>query len=575
MRFLRTVSAYLALAVGLLWPSAWDPVAATPGAPRTDLWDSLWSFWFFAHQVFAGASPVRVDGLLNPPHGGSLWVADPLNALVATPLLPLLGPAVTWTLLVHLHLVFAGVVAHHLGEAVAEGAGAQAPHGRGAGWIAGVGVMSAPMLLSQVHNGASEAVGLGWVVLAVLAVWRLWEAPTRRRAVAAGVALGVGTVAHWYGGLEGWIFFGCAGLAFAGQALRSAQAAPGERGRGATAWLLAAAVGIGIAGPVAYEARTITTAKDSVVGIKQDHEIATLRRTIGPADPVGFVMPGDYRSPDFAEVSRYAERYVHCNYLGWTLLIGAAASMLRPRGSDRRSTASPVRPRPPMALLWAAALVAATLACGPVLARFGGPVLLPGRLGVPLPYLLLERLPGFSGLSLLYRLAWLAVVCLAALAARGLSGRAWPAVVAALLLETRLVSPAADLPEHTDCRLSPALQALADAPEGAVMNWPVEGGRPYLYEQTVHHHEVAATLNFPNTPVSMGVWKVALGSLGESDADYRTHVAARAKASGVRYLVLHDDPSAEPDTHDAAARRIAATFPALASEGGVTVIPLW
>lgn len=540
-RLLARALAYAGLAAALTWPAVIRPVAAVPGAPRTDLADGLWSLWFWAERL-PGGPFTRVDGLLNPPHGGSLWVADPVNALLGAPLVLTLGPAAAWTVLVLAHLTFAGLAGHALGERVGGGR-------PWAGWIAGVGVASSPMLLSQVHNGATEAVGGGWVILAALAVWGLRERGGLRAGVLAGLAMGVATVAHWYAGVEVYLLWA---LAAVEAGIRRAKLGP---------WLVAGALGLALAAPVAVEARAVTTAKDNVVGIKSEREIATLRRTIGPADPVGFVHPGRYRSPDFSELSRYQEQYVHCTYLGLVLLAGAAVGLRRdPKGG---------------AVLAVAALGAATLACGPVLARFGAPVILPGRLGIPLPYLLLEKLPGFDGLSLVYRLAWLAVVCLAALAARGLSGRlGWVAVVA-LLVDARLLSPAADLPGHTDATPSPALLALADAPEGAVMNWPMVGGRPYLYEATVHRHPVAASLNFPANAGSQRVWKAAQAHVGDPPEGLATAVTGAARAAGVRYLVLHDDPSAEPGDLDAAARAMGAALPVLAEAGPVRVIRLY
>ena len=520
MRRVPPVAVYLAIAVFFTWPAVLHPIAAVPGAPRTDLWDSLWSLWYFAERVMAGQVPLRVDGLLNHPHGGALWVADPINAVLALPLLPVLGVPATWTMLILGHMVFAGMMAHRLGEEVS-----------GSGWVTGVCYASAPILLAHVHNGASEVVGTGFLALSALTTWRLRSGGS---VLAAGLALGLCTVSSWYFGVGAFLLL---------LALSPWRAMFG-----------AGTLAVALAGPVAALAHHAATQKDNVVGIKNDREVATVRRTIGSADPVGYLMPGDYRSPDFRELSRYGEEYIHCHYLGWVTLL-AAALALRRRGGT--------------AGWWLAAGIAGALACGPVLTRAGAPVILPGRLAIPLPYLLLDGLPGFSSLSLLWRLAQVPALCLAVLAGRGVAARFALPVCLAMIAETRFVSPMAGLPDTTDARMSAPIVALAAEPDGAVMNFPVAGGRAFLYEQTVHHKPLTGGLNFPNNLASRRVWKAIL------DHPDAASVTDAARADGIRYLVVHLDPMVRPDMHDTAVRSLKGLFTPIAEGEGVRVYRFW
>ncbi len=86
------------------------------------------------------------------------------------------------------------------------------------------------------------------------------------------------------------------------------------------------------------------------------------------------------------------------------------------------------------------------------------------------------------------------------------------------------------------------------------------GGRPYLYEQSVHHKAIAGTLNFPNNGVGQRVWKAMLANVRADPADFRQSVSAAARARGVRYLVVHVDPMARPDMHDAAVQAVKAAY---------------
>lgn len=529
--------AYLALAVFFTWPAALHPVGDVPGAPRTDLWDSLWSFWYFAERVYGGEAPLSVDGLLNFPTGGTLWVADPVNSLLALPLIRVIGVAATWTVLVIGHMTFAGIAAHRLARAVW---GSEA-----AAWVAGVCYASAPILLAHVHNGASEAVGTGWLAWAALRLWRVREGGTGRDVAWAAFAVAICTIAHWYAGVCAFVLLGLL-VAFGG-------------GRGRL--LLVGILAVGLVAPVARLARDASTASDNVVGIKTARETATVRRTIGPADPVGFVAPGDYRSPDFRLLSRYGEEYIHCHYLGW-LALAAAVFGIRRRGGG---------------VWWAAGAAAALLALGPVLARFGAPVIIPDRLAVPLPYLILERIPGFDGLSLVWRLSQLTALSVAILAARALADRPRLAIALSLAMvaETRFASPMAGFPETTDARIPAPFLLLAEEPEGALMNFPVAGGRAYLYEQTVHHKPLTGGLNFPNNNASRQVWKAILDHPSDTPERLAERVTAVSRGLGVRYLVVHLDPTTRPDMHDTAVRALKAAFTPIAEARGLRIYRFW
>ncbi len=539
-RWLAPLGWYAAVAVALTWPAAIHPISAIPGAPRTDLADAMWSLWFTAQCAVEGRLPSTVEGYLNFPDGGAFWPADPVDGLLGLPLVLTLGPAVAWTALALGHLVFAGVAAHRLGEAW-----------RGNGYVAGTLYAAAPITLAHLQNGASEAVGgTGWLALAALALTRLEQRPSLRGVVGSAAALGIAAVSHAYTGVLAYVFLTAIVLLAASWRARGFLVAAGLAGA-----LLAA-------GPAAL-AIGQSTAKDNVVGIKGDKELSAIRRTIGAADPEVYVHPGDFRSPNFHELSRYGEELVHCAYLGWVPLLAAAVSLRRRRGS---------------AVLWLATITALLLALGPVLVENGGPVILAGRRAIPLPYLLVEKLPGFRSLSLVWRLAQLGALGLAVLSSRA-PGRApllAGLITAAALAETRFASPARALPAHTDGTIAPEIVALAAEPEGAVMNYPVVGGRAYLYEQTAHHKPVTGTLNFPNNNTSRKVWKVAIDKAGAPKAEFAAAVVAEAKAEGIRYLVVHVDARAhDDDMHTDAVRAIKDAFTPIAQSTAVRVYRFW
>jgi hypothetical protein len=550
-KLLRSPLPWLLLAIAWTWPAALHPVSAAPGSAHTDLWESLWTLWFVATRLAAGQLPIHVDGLLDSTRVGSLWPADIVNAVTMAPITLTAGPAVAWTVLVIGHMTLRGWLGARIGalyaqEADGARAGAGGAAAGAAGAVTGAILALAPIALAGVHNGASEVLGDTW---GIAVVWMgLRYAPGWRWTVLAGVVLGIAAWAHWYGGLVAFCIWGVMTLR---------RGLPGSARR---AFVIAGIVGALIAAPGAYAAKTISTAKDNVVGIKDPRELTTLRRTIGPADPWALVRPAPFRSPDFSTISRYGEDYWHCPYLGWVGIALTGYGVLR----GRRGWA-----------LWLLPIGIA-LAIGPVLTAGGAPVILSGRRAVPLPYFLLEKLPPFNTLSLLWKLAWAAEIGVALSAARGLAALlqrsdrrtgVLTALIAALVVcEAAFVAPTRGLPRSVDASIPAPIQALQAEPEGTVMTWPLIGGLPMLYEQVAHHKMVAGTLNFP---ASKNAWKVTRAVQNGREA-----TLSIARQAGVRYVVLHLDAAG---LGDESGLQLSDWdhFPVLAEDARVRVLRLW
>lgn len=548
--WLLRVLTYVALSAWLTWPAVARIGRAVPGAARTDIWNSLWSLWFFQHTLWT-TGPSPVTDLINFPAGGVLVVADPVNALLGAPLVPLLGLPATYTLLVMFQLTLAGLCAHAFAEELLLDRDGGIPVG--AGLIAGVGFASAPILLAGIHNGTSESFAGGWAALAVWLCWRAARLGGASRIVVAIMALLVASLASWYAGAV--CFFFAAALAVAPPVSRW--------GKHLQARLLVLVGGVVSVVPFAALIRWATEHPDNLVRIKGARELASLRRSTGVADIVGYFAPGDFRSPDFRVLSRYGEAFFHCHYLGYVLLVGAALALRRPGARRHR-------------FLWLAGAAGLVLSLGPVVVRNAQPLVLMADRVVPLPYFLVEWAPGFSSLSLIYRLSMAPALALAVLAAAGFGGRRYSLLVPLLiLLEGRLLSPLGGLPDTVDAQPAPAIVALQAAPEGAVMNFPVAGGRPYLYEQTVHHKPLTDTINFPNNQASKQVWAAMLDGAALQPDRFRATVASVARREGVRYLVVHHDQEARPDMHDLAVRAVEDAYEALAEDDAVKVYKLW
>ncbi len=499
LRRLLPILVYGAIAVALTWPVVLSPGQLIPGAERSDAWNSIWSLWFVHDAVMDGRLPLFTD-LLQHPVGGRLVVADPLNALLGLPLVQLFGPVAAYSLLCLGHSTASGLAAHALGRRLG-----------GVGWLAGVAYQLAPVVVSHLHNGSSEAVSAGWLALAAWALVGVVQKPSWWRALGAGALLALTAISGWYAGIGAWCVLVALLLVHRSRHL-----------------LLAAAMGLALTAPWAHAVREVARAEDGLVHIKNDQDLARLRRTLGPADPRGFVTPGPFRSPDFQNLEGRPGDYVHTTYLGWILIALAALALWR---------------RPREAAPWLLALGAGVvLALGPVLVLDGFPASFRGR-AIPLPYMLLERLPGFDALSLLYRCSQVASLALAALAALALPRREDPGmsltVALAVAAEFLAFGPTVGLPHVTSIPDSRALAELALAPEGAIVNLPVTASRAYLYEQVVHGHPLSASLN---TGANRGALEVFAAARKLKDGGLsREDVVAVARRERVRYVVVHKD----------------------------------
>jgi len=550
------------VAVIVTWPAVRQLGAAVPGAARTDLHNALWSQWFVWHSLAQGALPWHTT-LLDPPTGGVLLTIDPLGALLALPLVSTVGLAAAYSLVVLVHLTLSGWAAHRFARALARSSGLP---GDAAGILAGVAYGSAPILRAAVSNGTSEGIAGEWAVLAAWACWRASRQPGAGRVLVAGAALLLAGLGSWYGAVTAFLFAGA--LLLVGPGPRD-----GTRGARRRA-LLALSLGVVLVLPVAVGTKAAATRSDNLVRIKSAHELASVRRSTGAADPRGFVLGGDFRSPDFRRISRYGERFFHCNYLGWVLILGAVLAARRRAGP---------------AFVWLGGGAGLLLALGPVVVIDAAPLVVWGDRVIGLPYFLVERLPGFSSLSLLYRLTQAPALALALLAGLGAASTRRPVPTAVLLatlvlVEGRWLCPLGALPLTTPAEVGPSIRALADQPPGIVLEYPVVGGRAYLYEQTVHHHPIAGTLNFPNNAVGMQTWSALVAAaaalpappVGPACDDFIGSVAARAKHLGVRYVVAHADPYARPDVQDAAVLALASCLPPLVDgDAAVQVYRLW
>lgn len=505
---------HLALALVVTAPAALTVASRLVGDPRVDVWNHAWGAWWFLRSAQHGEIPLHTT-LLNAPAGGWLWYIDPIGGAFGALLLPLVGLTAAWNLTLLGLVALASAAGRDL--ALALGAGSRAS------WIGAVGVGASAHLVSELHNGISEAAGVAWGVFALAAVLRAVDAPSEaRRWLWAGFLGGVTALGTYYYAL---------GLALAAVGVLGGALWQGNRPALLRGMAMALVPALAIAIPVILAVHhTVADGRVSIVprqtGDWRDRMWAIEHNAV---DPLSFFVPGDFQSVDLVRVG---ESFRHTSYLGWIALLAAL------RAPRRR-------------LLWAASVPLA-FSLGPFLWVLGGWAR-PGGVAIALPYrLLLDVLPA-SAISHPQRVGFIGIAMVAALAASAIRERWAPVVAGAMLAELLLLSPApwplARAPE-LDVRAAEAIAELAT--EGAplegpavVLDLPVEvkgegmTTSRYLLLQTVHGQPIPFGPNVRQDGFTLYGSRVAVTLVFQRPRDVAAF--SLADVGDLGFVVLHPD----------------------------------
>lgn len=543
-RHLVPLALFLALAIALTYPLVRHFGTHLPGDGR-DAWQNYWDYWWLRTALAEGRNPYAAP-LVYAPYGAPLYLhtLNPFNGLLSLPFQFAFGLTAAYNAVVLLSLTLNAYFASLLVGYVSGS--------RRAGLVGGViyafGSYHTTQLLGHMNLLSSE-----WLPAYILCLLAASAATGRRRLALIGAGIGallLLTLCDWQ-----YVLF--AGLF---TALYAPYAALGRRSF--SPLLVAGAIGAGwlvLALPLLVP--TVRELRDTA---------GALGTGVGPerlsADLLSFVVP----SPLHPWWGRAAERLgglatapvaERAIFLGF-LPLGLAALGCRLGG--RR------------AIFWAlAALAFALLALGPTLQIAGRTT------GLPLPYRLLQGIPGVNVSRGPARFALLVTLCLAVLAGLGLAGLAQklprsprPRLVAlatpllvALLLAEHVAVPY----PLTAVVPAPFYRQLAAAREaGAVLELPLVMTRATsLYGQTVHGRPIVGgylSRQLPYPLLALPPFDDPTGN-DPTDRDIVPPPAAEVggwglRLAGVRWIVvLLDDPKLNRREIDAFLARYAEPTP--------------
>lgn len=466
-RHLLPLALYLGLTVVMTFPLALHFGTALPGDGR-DGWQNYWNFWWTRQALLHDTSPFWTP-LLYAPQGAPLYLhtLNLFNGVLTLPLQLAFGVTAAYNTAVFLSFTLAAYFSFLLVSYVTGS--------RLAGFAGGVsyafGTYHLMHLLGHTNLLASE-----WLPAYLLCLVTATDACGHRRlvlAVAAVVALLLLMFCDWQYVLFAALFTPLYAL-YTAVTRRSCWPLLVAGAIGAL-WLVAAAP---LLAPTIAEIRATAPSRPAVFGPERF-----------PADLLSFVVPGPLQSWWGRQAERLgglavAPAVERAVFLGYLPLLLSAIGVWHAR---RR------------ALVWLGiALTFALLALGPTLTIAGQSRFGPTGWSLPLPYRLLERVPGLNLARVPARFALLVTLCLAVLSGFGIRFLAtrfatrWPRPALSLaygVLILALLSEHLAIPYPlTPVTAPPAFQWLAAQPEpGTVLEFPVvlERSRSLFY-QTIH-----------------------------------------------------------------------------------------
>ena len=475
------------LAVALTYPVAPRLASHVPIAHQIpgwmpgdgDPWQSLWGLWFVTRSILVERRlPLYTNDLFYPLGiDFSFVVLVLLPLLLAAPLVSLLGPVITYNVMIIGSLALAGYATFLLATRVVG-------H-RGAAFVAGMIFAFSPYQMVHTIEHLFLIVSAVWVPLYVLFLLRALDDGGRANAGLAATWMACAIFSNPYYA----IFLGLFTAMLAGDRLWRA---------------------VGTGARVTLAARLLTVVALTLLPViptaglllrrwSTDSALATPLTDVNAwsADLVAFIVPSPMH-PLWGYLVEPVYQRLTGNLFEQTVYVGIVALLL---------AGVAIVKAPRRAGVWAvAALVFFVLALGPFLHVLGADTFLVGgnSLSVPLPGLLLHYIPVLNGIRVASRFDCLLMLCVAVLAAQGLAwlatrlgarpaaaGRGQALIVlAGLAVLVDFVG--APLPV-LDARTPAAFAAIAHGPRpvGSLVDSPLDWTiARYQYLQTAHHQRL-------------------------------------------------------------------------------------
>jgi hypothetical protein len=581
---LLVVIAYGALATLFTWPLPLHMSEQTVLARGGDFYLNIWNMWWTKFSLLTLHQHPFYTDYLHFPVGQSLLYhdGDVLNGVLSIPLQSAFGLLATFNLMRLAHLVFSGVAAYALCRLL----GLPRP----AAWVAGALYLMCPITSNAFDLGQLDIISTGWIPLYILCLIRglgkraIGLAPGRWWWLAgAAFALSAAALASWYFSIALLLFtalyvvWELAALWLQGRRASSADAAarmgseeqsshPSLAARHSllATYIVGRAAIVGLGAGVLLSPLIIAVAQENTTGAS--YIVSPLRTIItSSADLLApfLPMPAHYNDPTINPFGGTVA-------LGWTVMgLTAVALVLRRRvqyskfkvpGSKLLLDLEPGTLNFELGgghlYFWlAAAVTFLVLALGPHLLVWGKDT------GVPMPYLLLNKVPLLGAARVPMRLIVIVSLAASILAAYGLVVL-WklmrarrPRTIMFSLIGLLVIAEFLPIPRALITpTVHPFFESIAavgaEGAHEAVLELPaVPRTAPSMLNQTVHQHPILSAYTARKYPYPWFDATLGVAHLAKADPKALTQqdiitptVADSALTSldyyGVRYVAI-------------------------------------
>ena len=461
------VLAFLALALAVTWPIAWNLSSLVPGSSPSDVWDHLWTMNATRRALAGDWSAIFYHSSAYFPVGLLLFPLNLLNELISVPLQAVMGLVPAYNVLCIGQLVVAGWAAYRLALRSVE-----AP---ACAFVAGAIFAFSPYALSMLISGIPEEGSTGWIPFYLWMLLRAFDRPSFPRLFVAAGALGLTAIASWSYGA----FCVLATVVYA------AYGFVGGSSRDRVALVRHLTVVLGFAAMFALPFFLIVHMSLQHPDAAYLSDQADALRRVMRKETFSASLSGLFNPWHYGVISGYT----HFCYLGIVPTILAVIGF-RARRAD------------PSRRLWGTlAVVFALVALGPVLWILGKPL-------IRLPYYYaMKWVPLFHYFDFPFRFVVMVNLAIGILAAAGLcrivgqfpAGLRTPLAAATAIVVVAEYLACASWPLPTrDTRIPVAYVEIAKAPgRGAVLDLPMGFATkgPYFYYQVAHGRPIPAGIN--------------------------------------------------------------------------------
>jgi hypothetical protein len=188
---------YVALTLLITFPAVIELNKSALGCRYTDTWHSLWGISFVKNSLLHGKSLFFTDYIFYP-QGGYFYPINLLNAILILPVYLFLSVVVSYNLMIMILMVIAMLGMYRLVLYIARN--------KYAAFYSGLCYGISPIVITAIHNGTDELLGLCWIPYYALYLLKALDENRMRPFFLSVLFLFLSILSCWYLGFVSLLF---------------------------------------------------------------------------------------------------------------------------------------------------------------------------------------------------------------------------------------------------------------------------------------------------------------------------------------------------------------------------------